>query len=299
MDWFDILVILHLIVQFLLFIFVVILNGTFMLALVKKRALHAPSNAALGCLCCSDLLIGILTMPVWALNTSIIHNESLYDSTELFVEIAKVYWIFSGFSSLFVMLVNLDRYAAICHPFTYMQHATAKLYVVTAISACAIYALMVGFAYLVDKLYDVYCTGVIYIMITSITTLILVYCTWKIFNVIRRHRREIASVENMSNGQPQGRFQRETKRHHTIILLVALHFICKMPHIISYMLVNMHIVPFNIVLLIVSAASDNLLLLNSLLNPLVYYFSVAIFRAAMKAVLRCKSSVQNGASLQT
>ena len=290
MDWFNILVIIHLTIQFLLSISAAILNGLFIVALVKKRALRTPSNTVLGCLCCSDLLIGILTLPVWGFNVLISVKKLYLESIEPFIAIAEAFWILTGFSSLFMVLVNFDRYIAICHPFKYQQYAAPKLYTVISVSSCLVYAIAITITYVIDKIFHAFYTSVICIIIIGATTLILTYFTCKIAEVVRRHKREIASVASLSEAQTEGH-QRETKRYRIILLLVVIFFFCKLPHILSYMLIIIKKVQFNMLLLIISALSDNLLLLNSLLNPIVYCYRISVFRNVMKEVLSCQMPV--------
>ena len=264
---------------------VVVLNCLLIIALAKSRSLQAPSNTVLGCLCSCDLLIGILTLFLWGLNISMTFSNSDYESRNLFSASAKVYLGFTGLSSLFMVMVSLDRYAAICHPYQYLGYSTPKLYTIISASASTVYAIVIILAYVMDNIYDVHVCSVIYAITFIATTTILIYCNWKIWRVIRRHRREIASVER------HGDISSETKRYRIIIILTILYAVCKLPLIMLYLL--LFIRNFGIIepLRILGFVSDILLVLNSFLNPLVFCFRITGFRNAVKKLLCCQRPV--------
>ena len=289
MDLFRTTLIAFLIIQFVLSLSVVILNGLIMAAFVKKKTLQTPSNAVLGCLCCSDLLIGILTLPIWGIYVSLALNHSFWDNKLLMISIAEAFLVFTGLSSLFMLLVTLDRFTAICHPYKYLEHAVAKRYAVISACTCACYIFLFTATYIIDKLYQIYSVAIVIITVFSATSFILICCNLKILKVIRRHRREIVSVERQINSQNSG-FSRETKRYHTIVLLVILYFSCKVPHIALFVFILMQKLRFTVSLFILAKVSDILLLVNSICNPLVYCLSISSFRNAVKEILCCRIS---------
>ena len=287
MELLTILVLVYVSIFSILSTSVVFLNGLFLIAFLKKRSLHSPSNAVLLGLCCSDLLIGILSFVQWILLIFGIAN-TFNEQTYLFF--FNSFFACTGISSLFMTLVNLDRYAAICHPFKYLQYATPKLYAVISISTCLASFVVISIVYALDKTYGKNNSIVLFVIIVATAKFMWIYFNWKIFQVIHRHRREIASVERLSSGQ-QNRFQADTKRYRIMVLLIILFVSCKLPPSIFYMLVVVRSIEITNSLFIASVVFDTLLLLNSLFNPLVYYFSASMFRTAMKSVLCCQRDI--------
>ena len=279
----------YLTIQHILSILIVLVNGFLLVALVKKKALRTPSNAILGCLSCSDLLIGIVSFPLWRLHFSIGFVTTLRGKSEMFNTLARVFYILTGLSSVFMILVNLDRYAAICQPFRYIRHATPKLYAVISICTCVIYVSIMTIAVVIDTIYHLH-SGIIVLMIILLTIAsVLVCCNRKIIRVIRRHRRTITSVERQCDAQ-QGRFQSETRRYYVIVLLIILYVLFKLPSRISLILIFLSkakVVKPSIVFYMVS---NVLLLLNSVFNPLVYCFRIRVFRGAVREIFYCKKS---------
>ena len=265
--------------QVLISISVVFLNGVFLIALIKRRSLHTTSNAVLGCLCCSDLLIGVLSLTI--LPMSILkHIGITYDL--LYIILFNVFLLFITFSCVFIVLVNLDRYAAICHPFKYLRYATTRLCAVIATSACLLCAFVVVIAMILDKMYSTYSAAVIFVISVCAMTFILVYCNWKIIKVIRRHKREIASLSFCRHSDG---FQREAKKYRITMFLVIIFIICKLPPTLFFMTFVIWKVKATLPIVIWGMLADVLLVLNSFFNPLVYYFSSSVFRNAMKEVL--------------
>ena len=261
-------------------ILVVLLNGVFMITLVRKRSLHTPSNAVLGCLCCSDIMIGMLSCTLFTLN--FLENNIGIHKVVIFL-IVKLYLLFISISSLFMTLVNLDRYAAICHPFKYIRCATAKRFAVISASTCSIYAGIVLCSFAIDSIYRIHSDSVIFMISVFSISLILITCNCRILRVIYIHRRSIASLSRIRNGCHTG-IERETKRYRFTVLLIVLFVLCKLPPVIDYGLHVMWRVKANEVMTTLSKFSAYLLLLNSLFNPILYYVRIKAFREAMKVV---------------
>ena len=286
MGWLLAFSIAYFFIQLFSSIAAVLLNSLIVIGLVNVSSLHTPSNAALGCMCCTDFFIGILSIPLWALNVSITFGGSNQDNIQAFLAIAKVYLSFTGLSSLFMTLVNLDRFVAICYPFKNLQYVTIKLYAVTAICVFVIYILLTGAAILIDMQYYSNVSAAVFFTILSITTIMLIVCNWKILKVIRRHRREIVSVERNTDSH-NTRFQSETNRYRVIIILMILYVFCQVPQIIAFLIIVCRANQFSISLYLFFGVSDILLLLNSFLNPLVYCLRIKSIRNAVKRVLSC------------
>ena len=225
---------------------------------------------------------------MWSLDISEIIDSSLNNSESYYI-VFEIYFILAGFSSIFVILINADRYAAICHPYKYLQYATAKLYAASSLCACLTYAVLISISFVVDRAYSTASNSIIIIAFISFATLSLMHCSWKVALVTRRHRREIAAVERSSGRQHSG-YRHETKRYRVILFIGILFVLCKIPHITTRILSFIPSAQSTDVLMHFALVSNLFLLLNSLLNPLIYLFRMKVFRKAMKEVLCCKTS---------
>ena len=266
--------------------FVFLLNGMFMIALVKKRELHNPSNAVLGCLCSCDLLMGILTFLLSIVFLELHFGVSL-DQETVIHRMFQTRSVFIALSAIFMTLVNVDRYTAICHPFKYLQHATPKLYAIISTSASLLVVVISSSAIVLDILYNAYSFMLICTIIFIVITLILIYCNIQIIRVIRRHCRAVFSVSCQPENE-QSVLQTETKRYRIVLLLFVTFIICKLPTIISLYFIYLFKVKPSGPLKYLLLTSEVLLLLDSLINPLVYYFRLRVFRSAIKEVFVCR-----------
>ena len=260
------------------------LNGLSLIAMVKKSSLHTPSNAVLGGLCCNDFLLGLLTLP-WLL-LSILKKFGINFETAYNV-LFYISLLCIANSCLFVVLANIDRYVAICHPFAYVHYATVKLSAAISCFASFLCTLVVMAAKLLDWMYSSYSANVIFTIAVCAIAFILIYCNWKIIRVVLKHRRQIASTRLNSDGHLSG-FQRETKSYRITVLLVMLFVVCKLPPALFYMAINISKVKNTLFIIILPMLAEVLLVLNSLLNPIVYCFSGRVFRNAIKELLCCK-----------
>ena len=261
-------------------IIVVILNGMFMIALVKKRELHNPSNAVLGCLCLCDLLMGILSCLVSILFL-VLRFRVFAEQNTIHYNILEARSIFIALSAIFMTLVNVDRYAAICHPFKYLQYATPKRYAIISTFACLLVVVMLSSAIVFDRFYNIYSYMFVCLAAFVAIALVLIYCNFEIICVIRRHRRAVFAV-SCQPANEQSVLQSDAKRYRIVLLLFVIFVICKLPIIISLLLVRAFKIRLSNTLLYVLLISDTLLLLDSLINPLVYYFRLKVFRNAIK-----------------
>ena len=94
-------------IQLSLACLIVVLNVLLIITLVKRRSLQTPSNSVLGCLCSSDLLIGVVILPLSGLDISITFGQHSAERLTLFINFAKALYGLTGLSSLFMILVNL------------------------------------------------------------------------------------------------------------------------------------------------------------------------------------------------
>ena len=288
MAWLTVVALLHFFIPPILSIAAILLNGLILIALVKTRSLHTPSNALLGCLCCSDLLIGILYISRWALHASVAFGKPYLNHVESLQIIVILHLVLTGLSSLFMTLVNFDRFAAICYPYKYVQYTTLRLHAVISISIFFIYVIIMCVTFPVDMRFHSNATAVNFFIVFSITTIILIVCNWMIFKVILRHRKDIASTERSINRQ-HDRFQSDSNRYRIILILLIIFVVCKVPQIIIYFIAISSITEVGTSIFVLLGVSDILLLLNSFLNPLVYCFRITSFQMAVKDVLCCRT----------
>ena len=266
----------------------VLLNSLFITALKRKRSFYSPATAILGCLCCSDLVVGVVTLPAWIANITL-HNTPLYD-------LQKLTWLrllgyvgvaFANLSVHFIAMVNLDRYVAIIHPFTYVTHATCNLWIIISICSGTIWLVLMAVMYVLHEVLDLETDYIITFIFYSIMATTIIYCNWNICGVILKQRRAISSNGKESQGHHQ-RFSFEKKQYYLVVFLILILILCKIPFLMSFLYRRFSSKGHMLARGILSICSDFGIILNSLLSPLVYYLRLRMFQIAVKEVLCCR-----------
>lgn len=275
----------------------VVCNGIFLIALKKSRSLHTPTNILFGALSLSDLFVGLVVQPLWIFKFSYIlanKDASSFDYPRFVIT-----WFAIFLSFVYIMSVSVDRYVAICSPFWYHAKATCKshLYIAAAILSSSIVLYSLG--QLTFALGSPTAAGYTYYTFMGVSLVVTGFCNLRIFYVSKKQKKSIGTLEsslkNAENTQnAEGRrFAvrriQENNKHTIIVVITTLFFACYLPFLVET--VREKPVGFDnksrSTLYMDNIWSDLFLLLNSLVNPVVYYARMQAFRKAVKNVL-CK-----------
>ena len=256
-------------------------NALIIVALQKVSPLHSASRLLLGCLAATDLGVGLITQPIRiALFMSPEHSKLCYYLTVLFETIGGM---FCAVSVLTTTAISVDRLLALLLGLRYRQVVTlrrASVFVasfwlfITAIVIVAFYNfhIAINIAYVIVLL----CTG-----ISS-------FCYMKIY-VTLRHRQTQVQGE-VHQGQQDGRgitlnIARYRKTVSSALWIQMTLLACYLPYstLTAFIVISGIDKP---ALNLVWAVTMSLLLLNSSLNPLLYYWKMKEVRQAVKDTIR-------------
>lgn len=256
------------------------------------RQLHTPTNILLLSLAISDLLVGLLLMPV-----EIIRNTacwlfgdfscSLYNSVSLIIT-------FSSVGD--VVLISIDRYLAICDPLHYTSRVTERRVKVCVCVCwlCSIFygSLIVKHDFTKPSRYSVclgqciitadYIAGTVDLMVSFIvpvTIIIVLYMRVFIVAVSQaRAMRSHITFFTLQLSATQTSKTSELKAARTLGVLVVVFLICFCPyHCVSFAGNDMRSDSFLSYALF-------LLYFNSTINPLIYALFYPWFRKAVKLI---------------
>ena len=258
--------------------FTIFLNALVMVAVIIKRRLQTHPNILLACLALTDLMVGLVVQPLHIAKTILLIQGKYSDE---FCDID------SAFSVSFVMLVlatscqlvliSGERYLAIKHTFTHASVVTeARLIVASAVAwiAAALFFLLILYVSFLLQ-------AIIY---SSIIVLqILVY------KEARRHEKHILSQQ--VSLEARAKFKQEKKALKlTTVILVTIFLCFVLPSTVMFVtweLFGEKLSPD--IKTLVRHFGHLPVLINSLLNPVIYTVRKEEFRVAFTELLLRKS----------
>ncbi|XP_051764301.1 trace amine-associated receptor 13c-like [Ctenopharyngodon idella] len=257
------------------------------------KQLHTPTNLIILSLAVADLLIGLIVMPLEA--TRLIETCWYFGDTfcRLFLIIMGL--LFSASLSNLV-LVAVDRYVAVCHPFLYPQKITTTK---TLIIVCIFWVCssVYNTAIVMSVSHKKYaCYGECTIMITfdwSVSDLFLSFlfpCTLiitlylRIFYVAHQQVKVINSLVKTGKHVTEGSVRRKSERKAALTLgiIVTVYLFCWIPFFILSLTENTEMASTTAYILLW------ILYINSGLNPLIYAFFYPWFKMSVKHILTLK-----------
>ena len=271
----------------ILMILTVLVNSAYIITLWKKSSLHTPSNMLLGALAMSDVLVAIVGEPLWLVQIFYTTNGHEFQIVSQKVKVRTMYY-FVLLSFFNIVSVSIDRYVAVFHPYWYHVKATCKTHCMIGI---AVYAIsIIAFTPLAiiarKKLNTV---SYIYIALMGLSLTITSYCNMKIFALIKTHTRRISAVTNDANNETSGHctVQQAKEKNKAIIIAIItiLFFICYAPFTVYVAITDLEkSTPKNSGILL-RYWTTIFVVLNSMLNPIVYYARVRSVRKAFKEII--------------
>jgi len=265
----------------ILMIFTILANSAYIVTLWKKSSLHTPSNMLLGALAMSDVLVAIVGEPLWMVQIFYTTNGHEFQIVSQKVKVRTMYY-FVLLSFFNIVSVSIDRYVAVFHPYWYHVKATCKTHCMVGI---AVYAIsIIAFTPLAiiarKKLNTV---SYIYIALMGLSLTTTSYCNLKILSLVKTNTRQVTDVTNGANQKVR---QIQEKNKAVIIAIVTvLFFICYTPFTIHVAITDLDKAKYTYIDALGCYWTTIFVLLNSMLNPIVYYVRVQRVRNAFKELI--------------
>ncbi|XP_070296259.1 trace amine-associated receptor 13c-like [Salvelinus sp. IW2-2015] len=263
---------------------------------MSHSQLHTPTNLLILSLAVSDLLVGLVVIPVM----TIALMEPCWDFGKHFC-VFHIYidFLCTSLSLGNLVLISIDRYVAVCDPLLYHSKITIRR-IMCCISinwcCCIIYnaAILKNFVnvqtpsrclkecFIVEGSIWVNIIDLVIIMVVPCSIIITLYM--KIFVVARSQARKVFSKEaaSVSGVKTVQANKSERKAAKTLAIVVFNYFCCWIPSLLIFYFL--------------SFLSDNLSsfftsylpLVNSLINPIIYAFFYQWFKVTAKLILTLK-----------
>ena len=243
----------------------------------RKQELHTPSFTLLFWLAASDLLVGLVCQPFYVAHkiTELTDNFGVYCILRTIQSISG--WTTTGTSLILLSAVSIDRLLVLTLHLRYNNIVTVKRILQTVFVVWTFCVTIVMLRFCIHQ-------WLIFPVATVVTSfLVTTMCTLKIFQIVRRHQRQIS--------QQQMRVQSNTvdvlkcrKSAVTVLYVYGLFVIFYIPLCATMALETLTGYTLTVKMAYDYAATA--VFMNSFLNPLVYCMRIGEIRRAVKHLLK-------------
>ena len=265
---------------------VVLLNALVIVVIKTKRRLQTMSNILLASLAGTDLAMGLTAQP--AFTASVISrlvdgSYSVFGTSRLLNDIKDANFVVLCFASIFhLVLISADRFVAMKYSLRYDTIVTK--FRISVAAACSwffpvIYA-FIRFLVLPELMEKIMLGHIV----VAFCLLAIICCHGSVYFVCRRHLIEIKSAQ--PSQEATAKFLRDRKAWKTTGIIVGALFMCYMPILLSALLFA--ILPVNkkiLESLFPASFFFSFIVLNSLLNPVIYCWRSKVIRKAMQELV--------------
>ncbi|XP_029559590.1 trace amine-associated receptor 13c-like [Salmo trutta] len=274
----------------------VFLNILVIISISHFKQLHTPTNLLILSLAVSDLLVGLIVIPV----VTVAVMESCWGFGDYFcVFHAYIACLCTSLSLGNLVLISIDRYVAVCDPLLYHSKITiTRMMCCISITwcCCIIYRTAI-IKHFVNVQVPSRCfkecfifEGITWGNIIDLVITMVVPCSiiitlyMKIFVVARSQARKVFSKEaaSVSGVKTLQAKKSEKKAAKTLAIVVFNYLICWIPFLFIFFTFSIFVDNFS------SFFISFLPLVNSLINPIIYAFFYPWFKVTAKLILTLK-----------
>ena len=262
-------------------------NALVILAVKTKLRLKTMSNIALACLATTDCVIGVIGQPFFTAELAVLlQGEGSSAYCPLLATSTNVVRVLGMASILHLTLMNMERYIAIKHSLKYTALVTRR-----RLLCCSVFVWFVSF---IVPLLLLFLGTDIYLKITNLMAFlcmgIILFCQIVIFQEAKRHRKYIAAHQVSTENRQKFLKDKKALQHTTTILFFLI--LTYTPAFVVRMLITNSIIQSLNVAYISLMLAVFAVILNSLINPVIYCIRIREFRVAFIEILCRKTTVQ-------
>ena len=264
----------------------ILLNLLVIFSVKTKPHLKTISNIVIGCLAVTDTLMGIIGLPLFITARILtLRAETSSDFCTVKDLSRNVNRILGGATVFHLVVMNVERYIAIKHPFQHMTIVTkSRVLGSSAVAWIAILIVTLPLALTDD---NIYITVTNTILLFSIA--VIIYC--QVVICCESHRQEKLIADNQVSVEARKRFLKERKAFKLATTVLVTLIISYFPTLVVRMLMKKSVLSTNEAI-VTTFSSTLVLVLNSLTNPIIYCVRTRQFRVAFIEILLGKTNAQ-------
>ena len=242
----------------------------------RKQELHTPSFILLFCLAASDLLVGLVCQPFYVAFkiTELIDNFGAYCILRMIQSISG--WTTTGVSLAILSGVSIDRLLVLTLHLRYNTIVTVQRVLQTVFVVWMLSVAIVMLRFWIRQ----WLIFPVAIVVTSF--LVTTISTLKIFQIVRRHQRQIFQQQRVQSNIVDALKCRKSAV--TVLYVYGLFIIFYLP-LCATMVVET-LAGYTLRVKIAYDYAATAVFINSFLNPIVYCFRIEEIRRAVKNLLK-------------
>ena len=163
---------------------------------------------------CVDLLNVIVGHPLLVASTVVCWISGDSSGSVFHFVVDCLVFLFGGFSTMTIIVMSLERYLAVLHPFYYRRTMTKRRLFTLTLVFCSVYA----FCWALSFKYPSY----VFLIVPVIMFTLLAYLNYKVFKTARQKRESSKLQLNAGNVGGELRYQAITAKTASICLLVVV-----------------------------------------------------------------------------
>lgn len=275
-------------------VLIVLANGTALTLVARKKKLQTVTNGVLASLAVSDLLAGLVGIPLYlACNVT-------YDTPWCLS--SAVFWRFISVSTvLHLTILTIHLFASVVHVtrYQFLLKRKASTGLVCTAWVCAAFVSLIQLTWITVeddrseeerlRLHLAYSIAVL-VLFLGVPLVIMVYCHVRIFAFVRLYKRkknaEVSEKGNSLNDQPFAKVASNWKTAVVLAGMLAVFLICWAPYFILELVIDdegMESLPLWVVYILFYFTRFT----ASALNPVLFVLGKRDFRGALCECLQC------------
>ena len=268
-------------INILLFTTAILGNSLILVALHKESSLHSPSKLLYSCLATTDLLVGLVTQPLYTTYwMSLVHEHwSLCQYARDAVYVSS--YALCSVSLLTLTAISVDRLLAMLLGLRYKEIVTLRrTYNILAIFW--IVSLVSGFFFHLNNRITFWfsVTGAPLCIVISIASYT------KIFRAISHHQAQIQDYAQQQPSQPNALIMaRYRKAVYSALWVQLVLVVCYVPNMTVEIVISLSLKGLSN-FIVIRGMANVLVFFNSTLNPFLYCWKISEVRRAVKQTIR-------------